>query len=77
MSHGLFMLDGDGRIEVANRKATRVLSYRIPMTLPAAHLKPLALGTRNGLIAKEYFDEINEHLASGQRRDERALVRTD
>jgi len=79
MSHGLFMLDGDGRIEVANRKAREFFSVGKDTDLTGRALKAaLRLGTRNGVIAKENFGQINEHLSSlVSGRDDRALVRFD
>jgi len=79
MSHGLFMLDGDGRIEVANRKAREFFRIDRTTDLTGRAMKAaLRLGTRNGVIAKENVVQINEHLESllcG--RDSRALVRFD
>ncbi|WP_417423136.1 putative bifunctional diguanylate cyclase/phosphodiesterase [Hoeflea sp.] len=79
MSHGLFMLDGDGRIEVANRKAHEYFHIDTGINLTGRSLKAaLRLGARNGFIAKENFTDINGHfekLISG--REERALVRFD
>jgi diguanylate cyclase (GGDEF)-like protein len=79
MSHGLFMLDGDGRIEVANRKAIEFFHIDSDVRLNGRALKAaLRLGARNGLIAREYFVEINETLGELVRGNEqRALVRTD
>lgn len=79
MSHGLFMLDGEGRIEVANRKAREFFSVDRNTDLTGRALKAaLRLGTRNGVIAKENFAQINEHLDSlVSGRDDRALVRLD
>lgn len=79
MSHGLFMLDGDGRIEVANRKAREFFSIDKKTDLTGRALKAaLRLGTRNGVIAKENFGQINQHLDSlVSGRDDRALVRFD
>jgi len=79
MSHGLFMLDGDGRIEVANRKAREFFSIDKNTDLTGRALKAaLRLGTRNGVIAKENFGQINQHLDSlVSGRDDRALVRFD
>jgi len=79
MSHGLFMLDGDGRIEVANRKAREFFSIDTTTDLTGRALKAaLRLGTRNGVIAKENFGQINQHLDSlVSGRDDRALVRFD
>jgi diguanylate cyclase (GGDEF)-like protein len=79
MSHGLFMLDGDGRIEVANRKAREFFSIDNNTDLTGRALKAaLRLGTRNGVIAKENFGQINQHLDSlVSGRDDRALVRFD
>jgi diguanylate cyclase (GGDEF)-like protein len=79
MSHGLFMLDGDGRIEVANRKAREFFSIDRNTDLTGRALKAaLRLGTRNGVIAKENFGQINQHLDSlVSGRDDRALVRFD
>lgn len=79
MSHGLFMLDGDGRIEVANRKARDFFNIDANADLSGRILKAaLRLGTRNGVIARENFSQINEHLdrlISG--REDRSLVRLD
>ncbi|MBU4528195.1 MAG: EAL domain-containing protein [Hoeflea sp.] len=79
MSHGLFMLDGDGRIEVANRKAREFFNLDANVDLSGRILKAaLRLGTRNGVIARENFAQINEHLdrlISG--REDRSLVRLD
>ncbi|OCW59401.1 putative bifunctional diguanylate cyclase/phosphodiesterase [Hoeflea olei] len=79
MSHGLFMLDGDGRIEVANRKARDFFNIDADIDLSGRVLKAaLRLGTRNGVIARENFHQINEHLdnlISG--REDRSLVRLD
>lgn len=79
MSHGLFMLDGDGRIEVANRKAREFFSIDKNTDLTGRALKAaLRLGARNGMIAKENFGQINQHLESLiSGRDDRALVRFD
>ncbi|MGJ8571577.1 MAG: putative bifunctional diguanylate cyclase/phosphodiesterase [Hoeflea sp.] len=79
MSHGLFMLDGDGRIEVANRKAREFFSIDKNTDLTGRALRAaLRLGTRNGVIAKENFGQINQHLDSlVSGRDDRALVRFD
>jgi diguanylate cyclase (GGDEF)-like protein len=79
MSHGLFMLDGDGRIEVANRKAREFFSIDKNTDLTGRALKAaLRLGTRNGVIAKENFGQINQHLDSlVSGREDRALVRFD
>jgi len=79
MSHGLFMLDGDGRIEVANRKAREFFNIDKNTDLTGRALKAaLRLGTRNGVIAKENFGQINQHLDSlVSGRDDRALVRFD
>ncbi|SOE16402.1 diguanylate cyclase/phosphodiesterase [Hoeflea halophila] len=79
MSHGLFMLDGEGRIEVANRKAREFFSVDRNTDLTGRALKAaLRLGTRNGVIAKENFAQISEHLDSlVSGRDDRALVRFD
>lgn len=77
MSHGLFMLDGDGRIEVANRKAREFFNIDRDTDLTGRAMKAaLRLGARNGVIPKENFAQINQHLerlVSG--RDDRALVR--
>ena len=79
MSHGLFMLDGAGRIEVANRKAREFFHIDTNVELTGRALKAaLRLGARNGMIPKENYSQINEHLAklvSG--REDRALVRFD
>ena len=79
MSHGLFMLDGDGRIEVANRKARDFFNIDADIDLSGRVLKAaLRLGARNGVIARENFQQINEHLdhlISG--REDRSLVRLD
>jgi len=79
MSHGLFMLDGDGRIEVANRKAREFFHIDNDIDLTGRALKAaMRLGARNGMIAKENFAQINEHLEkliSG--REDRSLVRLD
>ena len=79
MSHGLFMLDGDGRIEVANRKAREFFNVDPNIDLSGRILKAaLRLSARNGVIARENFAQINEHLdrlISGQ--EDRSLVRLD
>ena len=79
MSHGLFMLDGAGRIEVANRKAREFFNIDAHIDLSGRNLKAaLRLGTRNGVIARENYAQINEHLdrlISG--REDRSLVRLD
>lgn len=79
MSHGLFMLDGDGRIEVANLKAREFFHIDRNVNLSGRALKAaLRLGTRNGLIPREYFADISATLAdliAG--REHRALMRTD
>lgn len=77
MSHGLFMLDGDGRIEVANRKAREFFNIDNNTDLTGRALKAaLRLGTRNGVIAQENSGQINQHLESlVSGRDDRALVR--
>jgi len=79
MSHGLFMLDGDGRIEVANRKAREFFKIDKNTDLTGRAMKAaLRLAARNGMIAKENFGEINQHLESlVSGRDDRALVRFD
>lgn len=79
MSHGLLMLDGNGRIEVANRKAREFFNTN-PETSFTGHtlIATLRLGARNGLIAHEHLAEINENLADLMAgREQRALVRTD
>ena len=77
MSHGLFMLDGAGRIEVANRKAREFFNIDTRIELTGRSLKAaLRLGARNGMIARENFSQINEHLdnlIAG--REDRSLVR--
>ena len=77
MSHGLFMLDGDGRIEVANRKAREFFNIDKNTDLNGRAMKAaLRLAARNGMIAKENFAQINQHLESlVGGRDDRALVR--
>ncbi|WP_420407268.1 putative bifunctional diguanylate cyclase/phosphodiesterase [Hoeflea sp.] len=79
MSHGLFMLDGEGRIEVANLKAREFFHIGGEVNLSGRALKAaLRLGTRNGLIPREYFADISETLTdliAG--RENRALMRTD
>lgn len=79
MSHGLFMLDGEGRIEVANRKAREFFHIDNDIDLTGRAIKTaMRLGARNGMIAKENFAQINEHLEkliSG--REDRSLVRLD
>lgn len=79
MSHGLFMLDGEGRIEVANLKAREFFHIDRNVNLSGRALKAaLRLGTRNGLIPREYFADIRATLSdliAG--REHRALMRTD
>ncbi|MCY0096611.1 putative bifunctional diguanylate cyclase/phosphodiesterase [Hoeflea ulvae] len=79
MSHGLFMLDGDGRIEVANRKAREFFNIDSDINLTGRAIKAaMRLGARNGMIAKENFAQINEHLEKLISGDEdRSLVRLD
>ena len=79
MSHGLFMLNGEGRVEVANRKAREFFSIDKKVDLTGRALKAaLRLGTRNGVIARENYAEITRHLDSLiSGRDDRALVRFD
>ncbi|MDF1607851.1 EAL domain-containing protein [Hoeflea sp. YIM 152468] len=79
MSHGLFMLDGDGRIEVANRKAREFFNIDETTKLTGRALKAtLRLGVRNGIVATENFAQINQHLTNLiNGRDDRALVRVN
>jgi diguanylate cyclase (GGDEF)-like protein len=79
MSHGLLMLDGTGRIEVANRKAREFFHTNSEANFNGHTLvATIRLGARNGLIAQEYLAEINETLADlVEGREQRALVRTD
>ena len=77
MSHGLFMLDGDGRIEVANHKAREILELDPALDLRGRALKAaLRLGARNGVIPRENLYQVSaqlERLANGD--EARALVK--
>lgn len=79
MSHGLFMLDGEGRIEVANRKAREFFNIDANIDLNGRVLKAaMRFGARNGVIARENFSQINEHLDRLiQGLEDRSLVRLD
>lgn len=79
MSHGLLMLDGDGRIEVANRKARESFHTNSQVNFTGHTLvAAIRLGARNGIIAQEYLADINETLSDlVEGREQRALVRTD
>lgn len=77
MSHGLFMIDGEGRIQVANRKAREFFNLGREVDLTGRSLKAaLRLGARSGLIPIENYGEIANQLSklvSGLQ--ERSLVR--
>jgi diguanylate cyclase (GGDEF) domain len=77
MSHGLFMLDGEGRIEVANRKAREILELDPALDLRGRALRAaLRLGARSGVIPRENLIQVSgqlERLANGE--EPRALVR--
>lgn len=79
MSHGLFMLDGEGRIEVANHKAREILSLDDSMDLRGRALKAaLRLGARNGMIPRDNLQQITaqlEKLVTG--KEARALIKFD
>ncbi len=79
MSHGLFMLDGDGRIEVANHKAREIFSLDSAIDLRGRSFKTaLRLGARNGMIPRENLAQVTsrlEKLANGQ--ESRTLIQFD
>ncbi|MAY60619.1 MAG: hypothetical protein CML29_00245 [Rhizobiales bacterium] len=77
MSHGLFMLDGDGRIEVLNNKAREIFRVQSSIDLRGRTLRlALRLAARNGILPPEDLESVTrriENLASG--RDRRLLIR--
>lgn len=79
MSHGLFMLNGEGRIQVVNRKAREFFHIDEQVNLTGRVLKAaLRLGARRGIIARENFSEIShqlEKLVDGS--ESRTLIRFD
>ncbi|WP_245415448.1 putative bifunctional diguanylate cyclase/phosphodiesterase [Hoeflea marina] len=79
MSHGLFMLDGDGRIEVANHKAREIFNIEDGLDLRGRSFKAaLRLGTRNGKIDRGNLAQITsqlERLTSGG--EARTLIKFD
>lgn len=79
MSHGLFMLNGEGRIQVVNRKAREFFHIDESVDLTGRALKAaLRLGARKGIIARENFSEISHQLAKlVDGLESRTLVRVD
>ncbi len=77
MSHGLFMLDGDGRIEVLNNKAREIFRVQANIDLRGRTLRlALRLAARNGILPVADLESVTrriENLASG--RDRRLLIR--
>ncbi|MBW3096367.1 putative bifunctional diguanylate cyclase/phosphodiesterase [Pseudohoeflea coraliihabitans] len=77
MSHGLFMLNGDGQIEVFNNKAREIFRINPALDLRNRSLKlALRMGARNGILPAESLREISsrlENLLKG--RERRALIR--
>jgi len=77
MSHGLFMLDADGRIEVFNNKAREI--FRISSNLDLRgrlFYVALRLGARNGILPVDELDVIANRLENlTQGRERRALIR--
>ena len=77
MSHGLFMLDGDGRIEVLNNKAREIFRVQSNIDLRGRTLRlALRLAARNSILPPAELENITrriENLASG--RDRRLLIR--
>lgn len=79
MSHGLFMLDGQGRIEVINHKAREIFELDSTMDLSGRALRAaLRLRARNGSISRENLMKISKQLdklVSG--KDVRSLIKFD
>lgn len=79
MSHGLFMLDGKGRIEVANHKAREIFNIEDALDMRGSSFKAvLRLGARNGRIQRENLAQITsqlERLTSGG--EARTLIKFD
>lgn len=77
MSHGLFMLDGEGRVEVLNHKAREIFRIRPQLDLRGRSLElALRVGARNGVVPPRELEAITDRLGKlVQGSESRALIR--
>ncbi len=78
MSHGLIMLDGDGRVVVANAQAAHIMRLKSPEAMSGRSLKALLMrAVAAGMLSREECVYVEDQLTRALREkcDRKLLVR--